>query len=136
MHLQASVIATWLPTDVLRIAYWAVLGTMVLIPLFAVWRNVGALAAIAADAWHDFGRGFSAGAGVACAAQREDVDAKTFARIDAEDYTVARLYLAWQATPRLALKARAENLLGENYEEVNGYPALGRAVFGGVEWRY
>jgi vitamin B12 transporter len=90
----------------------------------------------AADAWHDFGRGFSAGAGVACAAQREDVDAKTFARIDAEDYTVARLYLAWQATPRLALKARAENLLGENYEEVNGYPALGRAVFGGVEWRF
>ena len=89
-----------------------------------------------ADGWHDFGRGFSAGAGVAFAAQREDVDAKTFGRIDAEDYTVARLYAAWQATPRLALKARVENLLGEKFEEVNGYPALGRAVFAGAEWKF
>ena len=73
---------------------------------------------------------------MAFAAQREDVDAKTFGRIDAEDYTVARLYAAWQATPRLALKARVENLLGEKFEEVNGYPALGRAVFAGAEWKF
>lgn len=88
-----------------------------------------------ADTWHDFG-GVSVGAGVTFAAQREDVSAKTFATIDGEDYTVARLYAAWQVTPRLALKARLENLLNEKYEEVNGYPALGFGAFGGVEWKW
>lgn len=88
------------------------------------------------DAWHDFGRGVSAGAGVTFAAHRRDVNAKTFAQIDAEDYTVARLYAAWQATPRLALKVRVENLLDERYEEVNGYPALGRGAFAGAEWKF
>jgi len=88
------------------------------------------------DAWHDFGGGVSAGAGVRFAAHRRDVDARTFAPIDAEDYTVTRLYAAWQATPRLALKVRLENLLGEKYEEVNGYPALGFGVFAGVEWKW
>jgi len=89
-----------------------------------------------ADAWHDFGSGVSAGAGVTFAAHRRDFDAKTFAQIDAEDYTVARLYAAWQATPRLALKVRLENLLDENYEAVNGYPATGFGAFAGVEWKF
>jgi vitamin B12 transporter len=88
------------------------------------------------DLWHDFGRGFSAGAGLAFVAQREDVDAATFARIDGEDYTVVRVYGAWQATPRLAVKVRLENLLDEKYEEVNGYPAVGFGAFGGVEWKW
>jgi vitamin B12 transporter len=88
------------------------------------------------DAWHDFGGGVSAGAGVAFAAHRRDVDAKTFRPIDGEDYTVTRLYGAWQATARLALKVRVENLLNENYEEVNGYPALGFGAFAGAEWKF
>lgn len=88
------------------------------------------------DAWRDFGGGFSAGAGVAFAAQREDVNAKTFATVDGEDYTVARVYAAYEVNPRLALKLRAENLLNESYEEVNGYPALGFGVFAGAEWRF
>ncbi len=88
------------------------------------------------DAWHEFGHGFNGGAGVAAVADRRDVDAKTFAQIDAEDYTVVRLYGAWQATPQLALKVRLENLLDEKYEEVNGYPALGFGAFGGVEWKF
>jgi len=52
VRLESSILATWLSLDVLRIVYWSALGVMVLIPLFAVWRNVGALAAIVADAWH------------------------------------------------------------------------------------
>jgi len=52
VHLEASVIATWVSTDVLRVVYWSVLGLLVLVPLFAVWRNLGALAAIVSDAWH------------------------------------------------------------------------------------
>jgi len=73
---------------------------------------------------------------VAFAAHRRDVDAKTFRLIDAEDYTVVRIYGAWQVNARLALKARVENLLNENYEEVNGYPALGWGAFAGAEWRF
>ncbi len=89
-----------------------------------------------ADVWRDFGGGFSAGTGVVIAAHRRDVNARTFATIDGEDYTVVRLYGAWAATKRLTLKVRLENLLNEKYEEVNGYPALGFGVFGGVEWKW
>jgi vitamin B12 transporter len=89
-----------------------------------------------ADAWHDCGHGVTVGAGVGFVAGRQDVDALTFATIDAEDYTVARLYAAWQVNQRLTLKVRVENLLNERYEAVNGYPALGRGVFTGAEWRF
>ena len=85
------------------------------------------------DVWHDFGRGFSAGTGLAFAAQRQDVDAQTFATINAKDYTVVRIYGAWQMSPRLMLKARIENLLDRKYEEVNGYPQLGFGAFAGIE---
>ena len=85
--------------------------------------------------WHDFGHGISAGAGVAFSAQRQDVDAATFATINAEDYTVVRLYGAWQVNPRMTIKARLENLLNEKYEQVNGYPQLGFGVFAGVEMK-
>ena len=78
----------------------------------------------------------TAGAGVALAAGRQDVDALTFATIDAEDYTVARLYAAWAVNRRLTLKARFENLLNEKYEVVNGYPALGFGAFAGAEWKF
>jgi vitamin B12 transporter len=89
-----------------------------------------------ADAWHDFGHGVTAGAGVGFVAGRQDVDALTFATIDAEDYTVVRVYAAWQVTDRLALKVRVENLLNEKYEAVNGYLALGRGVFFGADWKF
>lgn len=51
VRIEQSILATWLGADVLRLAYWSGLGLLVLIPLFAVWRNLGALAAIAAEAW-------------------------------------------------------------------------------------
>ena len=89
-----------------------------------------------ADLWKDLGRGVSGGAGLAFAAQREDVDAKTFRTIDQEDYTVARVYAAWQVNARLALKARVENVLNEKYEQVNGYPSLGFGAFAGAEWKF
>ena len=88
------------------------------------------------DLWHDFGGGFSAGTGLAFAAQREDVDAATFATIDQEDYTVVRVYGAWQVSPRVTLKLRVENLLNEKYSEVNGFPALGVGAFAGVEMKF
>jgi vitamin B12 transporter len=90
----------------------------------------------AVDAWRPFNRAVSAGFGLAFVAQREDVNARTFAHVDGEDYTVARVYGSWQLNERFALKARLENLLNEHYEEVNGYPALGFGAFVGAEWKW
>jgi vitamin B12 transporter len=89
-----------------------------------------------ADVWRELGHGFSVGAGVARVAKRQDVDALTFAIIDAKDYTVARLYAAWALNARVTVKARVENLFDTHYEEVSGYPALGAGVFAGIEARY
>ncbi len=93
-------------------------------------RNSGSL-----DVWHDFGA-LDLGAGVAFVAGRRDVHAATFAMIDGEDYTVARIYAAWQVNDRLSVKARLENALDEQYEEVHGFPQTGAGVFAGVEWRF
>lgn len=88
------------------------------------------------DVWREFGRGFSAGLGVAVVSDREDVNAATFATVQGEDYSVVRLYTAWAASPRVTLKARVENLLDEHYEQVNGYPQPGLGVFAGVEMKF
>lgn len=89
-----------------------------------------------ADLLHDFSHGISAGVGVLHVADRQDVDAATFATIDAPNYTVARLFAAWQVNDRLAVKARIENLFDKDYEPVNGYPATGLGAFGSVEWKF
>jgi vitamin B12 transporter len=89
-----------------------------------------------ADLSRDFGRGWSAGTGLAFVADRQDVDARTYATVAQPGYAVVRVYGAWQATPRLAVKARVENLLNRKYEEVNGYPQPGVGAYGGVEWKF
>jgi vitamin B12 transporter len=93
-------------------------------------RNSGSL-----DLWKSFGD-FSAGTGLVWVNDRMDVNADTFATIRGEDYTVVRLYGAWQATPSVALKGRVENLFDEKYEQVHGYPQLGIGAFAGVEWKF
>jgi vitamin B12 transporter len=93
-------------------------------------RNSGS-----ADLWKDFGRGWSAGAGVQVVADRQDVDAETFLTVDDPNYAVARVYAEWNASRRLSLKARVENALNEKYQPVNGYPALGFGAFGEVDWK-
>jgi vitamin B12 transporter len=89
-----------------------------------------------ADTSYDSPTGLNIGAGVTFASGRRDIDAATFATIDGEDYTVARLYAAWKLRQDLTLKVRLENLLNEKYEPVNGYPAPGFGAFGGIEWRW
>ena len=69
------------------------------------------------------------------AARRLDVDAATFATVEQEDFTVVRIYGAWQASPRMTIRLCVENLLNESYAEVNGYPALGIGVFAGIEFK-
>jgi vitamin B12 transporter len=88
-----------------------------------------------ADIWRDFGRGLSTGAGIQAVAGMQDVDALSYLTVSDPGYAVARVYGEWKATAHLSLKARIENALDRRYQPVNGYPALGRAVYGSVEWR-
>jgi vitamin B12 transporter len=92
--------------------------------------------AASVDLIRTWSHGVTMGVGAAAVAARRDVNARTFAQIDGEDYTVVRLHAAWAISPQLALKARLENAGNERYEEVNGYPALGFGAFGGVEWKF
>ena len=68
--------------------------------------------------------------------RRADINAQTFAQTEDPDYTLVRVYAAWQVTKSLALKARIENALDKKYEEVNGYPALGFGAFAGAELKF
>lgn len=87
------------------------------------------------DVWRACGR-LSVGAGLVFVRDRMDVHAANYATIRGEDYAVVRVYGAWQLTERLALRARVENLFDEQYQQVHGYPQLGRGAFGGLEWRF
>lgn len=51
-------------------------------------------------------------------------------------YAVADLAAAWAARPWLEPYARVENLLDEEYEEVDGFPAPSRTLVGGVALRF
>jgi vitamin B12 transporter len=73
------------------------------------------------------------GAGAHLAADRFD---GTYGPTSLGGYTTFRLYSSYALRPNLILKVRAENVLNRNYQEVAGYPALPRAFFGSVEWRF
>jgi len=94
-------------------------------------RNSGSI-----DVWHDFGHGFSAGAGGVFSDDKMDVDAATFATIKGENYAVARVYAAYAVNPRVTIKARIENLFDQDYAQVNGYPQLGLGAFAGLEVKF
>ncbi len=87
------------------------------------------------DLWHDFGE-FDIGFGLGFVADRLDVNAETFATIDAEDYAVARIYGSWQVNANLRLRARVENAFDTDYEQVHGFPQPGIGAFGGIEWSF
>ncbi len=53
-----------------------------------------------------------------------------------EDYAVCRLYGRKSFGRGLRLHARLENLFDEKYEEIKGYPALGRAIHMGFEYTF
>ncbi|MDZ4288068.1 MAG: TonB-dependent receptor [Prosthecobacter sp.] len=55
------------------------------------------------------------------------------AQRDIEDYLNVRLTASWQVCKGCELFARVENLLGERYQEVLGFPAYRTAVYAGVK---
>jgi vitamin B12 transporter len=56
--------------------------------------------------------------------------------VDADEYTVVKLFSSYQFENGLAISARIENLFDEEYSEVHGYPALGRAFHAGLNYNF
>jgi vitamin B12 transporter len=66
--------------------------------------------------------------------EQEDLDFSTFpaTRTTLKDFTLVRLAASYRVGKHVALHARVENLLDENYQEVLGFETLGRAFFAGI----
>ncbi|OUW38005.1 MAG: hypothetical protein CBD35_04665, partial [Verrucomicrobia bacterium TMED175] len=53
-----------------------------------------------------------------------------------DNYIIVRLFGNYEISDNLIFNARIENLFDEEYEEVIGYPALGRAVHAGFSYNF
>lgn len=53
-----------------------------------------------------------------------------------DDYMIFRLFGNYEISDDLIFNARIENLFDEKYEEVIGYPALGRAIHAGLSFSF
>jgi vitamin B12 transporter len=69
---------------------------------------------------------------------REEINPINFGgpNIDIEDYAVVNLAAEYEVNSHLSIFARIENLGNEQYSEVFGFPALGRAAYGGFKVRF
>lgn len=83
-----------------------------------------------ASTWVDIGDRWTAGVGLHHVVDRVDSAG------DVGDYTVARAFASYSPMQRLTLKVRAENLFDESYDDVYGYQALPRGVYGSLEWTF
>lgn len=55
---------------------------------------------------------------------------------DIEDYTIVNLAAEYEVNSNMSVFARIENLGNEQYAEVFGFPALGRAAYGGFKVKF
>jgi vitamin B12 transporter len=55
---------------------------------------------------------------------------------DIEDYSFVNIAAEYLVNPHLSLFGRIDNLTNEHYSEVFGFPALGRAAYGGIKLRF
>jgi len=55
---------------------------------------------------------------------------------DIEDYSFVNIAVEYEVNPHLSIFGRIDNLTNEHYAEVFGFPALGRAAFGGVKLQF
>jgi vitamin B12 transporter len=65
-----------------------------------------------------------------------DIDGGNFSTVKGDDYAIVRLFTDYQISEEIKLFGRIENLMDEGYEEVDGYPALGRAVYAGLGFSF
>jgi vitamin B12 transporter len=55
---------------------------------------------------------------------------------DIEDYSFVNFATEYEVNPHMSLFGRIDNLTNERYAEVFGFPALGRAGYGGIKLRF
>ena len=55
---------------------------------------------------------------------------------DIEDYSFVNIAAEYEVNPHLSIFGRIDNLTNEQYSEVFGFPALGRAAYGGLKLRF
>jgi vitamin B12 transporter len=55
---------------------------------------------------------------------------------DIEDYNFVNFAAEYEINPHMSLFGRVDNLTGEHYEEVFGFPALGTAAYAGMKVRF
>jgi vitamin B12 transporter len=55
---------------------------------------------------------------------------------DIEDYSFVNIAAEYDIAPHFSVFGRIDNLANEHYSEVFGFPALGRAAYGGVKLRF
>jgi len=55
---------------------------------------------------------------------------------DIEDYSFVNFAAEYEVNPHMLIFGRIDNLTNEHYAEVFGFPALGRAAYGGVKVRF
>ena len=55
---------------------------------------------------------------------------------DIEDYSFVNIAAEYEVNPHFSMFGRIDNLANEHYSEVFGFPALGRAAYGGVKLRF
>jgi len=55
---------------------------------------------------------------------------------DIEDYSFVNVATEYEINPHMSIFGRIDNLTNEHYAEVFGFPALGRAIYGGVKLRF
>ena len=53
-----------------------------------------------------------------------------------EDYSFVNILAEYEVNPHFSIFGRIDNLTNEHYSEVFGFPALGRAAYGGVKLRF
>lgn len=78
----------------------------------------------------------SLGAGLTWSNDVIDLDGGNFSTIKGDDYLVLRLFGKHQINDEINVFGRIENLLDKEYEEVDGYPALGRGFYGGLKFSF
>jgi vitamin B12 transporter len=69
---------------------------------------------------------------------REEINPINFGgpNIDIEDYAFVNFATEYEINPRFSIFGRIDNLTNEQYAEVFGFPALGRAAYGGIRLRF
>ena len=67
---------------------------------------------------------------------RDDIDPVTFATVRNDSYVKWDVALSVDLTKNLRIFGRVENLLGEEFEEAKGFPALGRVFWGGITAKF